>query len=150
MLFFSSRSHRREWALLSFHSVCLSVYHDWSITTRVNLFWIPCLPYFGCQRENMQNFAYFQRVFLPLRMWRIVPSDLSVRKNDYNLQVTTEPFYCWHCCKEKIFANNYKSTTARARYRFVSNETRLTNRCLLYFTLLYFAGFDILRFDCAF
>jgi len=30
-------------------------------------FWIPCLPYFGCQRENMQNFAYFQCVFLPLR-----------------------------------------------------------------------------------
>jgi len=36
----ASRSHRREWALLSFHSVCLSViprptaYHDWSITTK--------------------------------------------------------------------------------------------------------------------
>ena len=23
-------------------------------------FWIPYLPYFRCQRENMQNFAYFQ------------------------------------------------------------------------------------------
>jgi len=44
-------------------------------------FWIPYLPYFGCQRENMQNFAYFQRVFLPVRTWRIVPYDLSSSKS---------------------------------------------------------------------
>ena len=25
-------------------------------------FWIPYLPYFRCQRENMENFAYFQQV----------------------------------------------------------------------------------------
>jgi len=31
-------------------------------------FWIPYLPYFRCQREK-----YFQRVFLRLRTWRIVP-----------------------------------------------------------------------------
>jgi len=39
-------------------------------------FWILYLPYFQCQRENMQNFAYC--VFLPLRTWRIMPYDLSV------------------------------------------------------------------------
>ena len=87
-----SRSHRREWALLSFHSVCLSVcwsFRDLQPTTidrsQPNLvgrsdpckpFWIPCLPYFGCQRKNMQNFAYFQCVFLPLWTWRIVPYEL--------------------------------------------------------------------------
>jgi len=94
----ASRSHRREWALLSsFHSVCLSVGHSatyslprlidhsqiWSAGIYLSSdpckpFWIPYLPYFGCQRENMQNFAYFQRVFLPLRTWPIVPYDLSV------------------------------------------------------------------------
>jgi len=55
-------------------SGCLSVirrptaYHDWSITIHNQIwsdpckpFWIPCLPYFRCQRENVQNFAYFQR-----------------------------------------------------------------------------------------
>ena len=91
------RHVRREWALLSFHSVCLSVGHSatyslprlidhnqiWSAGIYLSLdpckpFWIPYLSYFGCQRENMQNFAYFQCVFLPLRTWRIVPYDLSV------------------------------------------------------------------------
>ena len=76
--------------------VCLSViprptaYHDWSITTkfgrqvytcprtRVSLFGSPTSHTFGARGKNMQNFAYFQRVFLPLRTWRIVPYDLSV------------------------------------------------------------------------
>ena len=92
----ASRSHRRECALLSFHSVCLSVipqptaYHDWSITTkfgrqvctyawtRVSLFGSPVSYTLGTRGKNMQNFAYFQRVFLPLRTWRIVPYDLSL------------------------------------------------------------------------
>ena len=88
------RHVRREWALLSFHFVCLSVGHSatyslprlidhnqiWSAGIYLSSdpckpFWIPYLPYFGCQKENMQNFAYFQRVFLPLRTWRIVPYD---------------------------------------------------------------------------
>jgi len=94
------RHVRTEWALLSFHSVCLSVclsviprptvYHNWSITTkfgrqvytcprtRVNLFGSALSHTFGARGKNMQNFAYFQRVFLPLRTWRIVPYDLSL------------------------------------------------------------------------
>jgi len=48
------RHVRREWALLSFHSVCLS----------------GCLSVIP--RPTMQ------RVFLPLQTWRIVPYDLSV------------------------------------------------------------------------
>ena len=94
------RHVRRQWALLSFHSVrlsgCLSViprhtaYHDCSITTRfcrqvytcprtrVSLFGSPISHTLGARGKNMQNFAYFQCVFLPLRTWRIVPYDLSV------------------------------------------------------------------------
>jgi len=91
------RHVRREWALLLFHLfVCLSViprptaYHDWSITTkfgrqvytcprtRVSLFGSHISHTFGARGKNMQNFANFQRVFLPLRTWRIVPYDLSV------------------------------------------------------------------------
>jgi len=79
------RHIRREWALLSFHSVCLSVWmfvghsatyslpqlidHNQICSAGIYLssdpckpFWIPYLPYFRCQRENMQNFAYFQHV----------------------------------------------------------------------------------------
>ena len=66
-----SRSHRIEWALLSFHSVCLSVGHSmtyslprlidhnqiWSDPCKP--FWIPCLPYFGCQREKYAKFCLF-------------------------------------------------------------------------------------------
>ena len=70
------RHVRREWALLSFHSVCLSgclsviprptAYHDWSITTkfgrtRVSLFGSRISHTFGARGKNMQNFAYFQR-----------------------------------------------------------------------------------------
>jgi len=90
------RHVHREWALLSFHSVCLSgclsviprptAYHDWSITTksgrqvhtfprtRVSLFGSPISHTFGARGKNMQNFAYC--VFLPLRTWCIVPYDL--------------------------------------------------------------------------
>jgi len=75
-------------------SVCLSViprpttYHDWSITTKfgrqvytcpwtcISLFGSPVFLTLGARGKNMQNFAYFQRIFLPLRMWRIVPYDL--------------------------------------------------------------------------
>jgi len=62
----------------SFHSVCLSVWmsvghsathsllrlidHNQIWSDPCKPFWIPYLPYFGCQRENMQNFAYFQHV----------------------------------------------------------------------------------------
>jgi len=76
--------------------VCLSVipqptaYHDWSITTKfgrqiytcprthVSLFGSPVSHTLGARGKNMQNFAYFQRVFLPLRTWCIMPYDLSV------------------------------------------------------------------------
>jgi len=61
------RDVRREWALLSFHSVCLSVipwptaYHDWSITylssDPCKPFWIPYLPYFWCQRGKYAKFS---------------------------------------------------------------------------------------------
>jgi len=74
------RHVRREWALLSFHSVCLSgcllviprprtAYHDWSITTkfgrqvytcprtRVSFFGSPISHTFGARWKNMQNFA---------------------------------------------------------------------------------------------
>jgi len=61
-----------EWALLSFHSVCLSVWmsvghfatysHDWSITTKFKPFWIPVSHTLGASGKNMQNFAYFQHV----------------------------------------------------------------------------------------
>jgi len=66
-------------------SVCLAVilrptaYQDWSITikfgprTRVSLFGSPISHTLRAREKNMQNFAYFQRVFLPLRTWRIVP-----------------------------------------------------------------------------
>jgi len=89
---------RREWALLSFHSVCLSAcpsviprptaYHDWSITTKfgrqvytcpwtcVSLVGSPVSHTLGARGKNMQNFAYFQRIFLPLRTWRLMPYDL--------------------------------------------------------------------------
>jgi len=77
----ASRSHRREWALLSFQDVCLDVcrsfhdlqlYHDWSIRTkfgrqvytcprpRVSLFGPPVSHTLGARGKNMQNFAYFQ------------------------------------------------------------------------------------------
>jgi len=80
-------------------SVCLSVilwptaYHDWSITTKfgrqvytcprtcVSLFGSPVSHTLGARGENMQNFAYFQRVFLPLWTWRIVPYDLFTFTN---------------------------------------------------------------------
>jgi len=87
----------REWALLSFHCVCLSVGHSatyslprlidhnqiWSASIYLSsepckLFWSPVSHTLGARWKNMQNFAYFQRVFLPLRTWRIVPYDLSV------------------------------------------------------------------------
>jgi len=77
------RHVRREWALLSFHSVCLTgclsviprpiAYHDWSITTkfgrqvytcprtRVSLFGSPISHTFGAKGKNMQISAYFQR-----------------------------------------------------------------------------------------
>ena len=69
--------------------VCLLVipqptaYHDWSITTRfgrqvytcpwtcVSLFWIPYFPYFRCQRENVQNFAYFQANVTHRAIWLV-------------------------------------------------------------------------------
>ena len=44
--------------------------------TRVSLFGSPVSHTLGARGKNMQNFAYFQRVFLPLRTWRIVPYDL--------------------------------------------------------------------------
>jgi len=73
------RHVRREWALLSFHSVCLSVWvtvghsatyslprlidHNqiWSagiylFSDRCKPFWIPYLPYFRCQREKYAKF----------------------------------------------------------------------------------------------
>jgi len=34
-------------------------------------FWIPCLPYFGCQREKYAKFRLF-----PTRTWCIMPYDL--------------------------------------------------------------------------
>jgi len=74
----ASRSHRREWALLSFHSVCLSVGHSatyslprlidhnqiWSAGIYLSSdpckpFWISHLPYFGCQREKYAKFHLF-------------------------------------------------------------------------------------------
>jgi len=83
-------------ALLPFHSVCLSgclsviprptAYHDWSITTkfgrqvctcprtRVSLFGSPISHTFGARGKICKNFVYC--VFLPLRTWRIVPYDL--------------------------------------------------------------------------
>jgi len=76
--FIASRSHRREWALLSFQSVCLSVGHSttyslpwlinhnhiWSAGIYLSSdpckpFWIPCLPYFGCQRKKYAKFRLF-------------------------------------------------------------------------------------------
>ena len=79
MLILLLRHVRREWALLSFHSVCLSVSHSatYSLPRLISHnqicsagiylsldpckpFWIPYLPYFRCQRENMQNFAYLE------------------------------------------------------------------------------------------
>jgi len=73
----------REWALLSFHSVCLSgclsviprptACHDRSITTifgqqvytcprtRVSLFGSPIFHTFSARGKNVQNLAYFQR-----------------------------------------------------------------------------------------
>jgi len=39
-------------------------------------FWIPVSHTLGARGKNMQNFTYFQRVFLPLRTWCIVPYDL--------------------------------------------------------------------------
>ena len=68
-----------EWALLSFHSVfCLSVSHSatyslprlidhnqiWSAGIYLSSdpckpFWIPCLPYFGCQKEKYAKFRLF-------------------------------------------------------------------------------------------
>jgi len=84
----------REWALLSFHSVCLSgclsviprptVYHDWSITTKFGRqviylssdpckpFWIPYLP---CFRRQMEKYAKF-RLFPTCRQW--VPGILRI------------------------------------------------------------------------
>ena len=77
----ASRSQRVGLIVIPFClSVCLDVcrsFRDLQSTTidrsQPNLgpsdpckpFWIPYLPYFRCQRENMQNFAYC--VFLPLR-----------------------------------------------------------------------------------
>jgi len=66
------RHVRRDWALLSFHSVCLSgclsviprptAYHDWSITScpriRLSLFGSPISHTVGARGKNMQNFAY--------------------------------------------------------------------------------------------
>jgi len=61
------RHVRREWALLSFHSVCLTVCRsfrdlqpttiDWSQPLQIwsdpcKPFWIPYLPYFRCKREK--------------------------------------------------------------------------------------------------
>ena len=59
-------------SMLSFHSVCLSVWMSDGHSATYSLprlidhnpckpFWVPYLPYFRCQRENMQNFPYFQR-----------------------------------------------------------------------------------------
>jgi len=84
-----------EWALLSFHSVCLDVcrsFRNLQPTTidrsqpnlvggylytcprsRVSLFGSSICHTLGARGKNMQNFAYL-RVFLPLRTWRIVPS----------------------------------------------------------------------------
>jgi len=69
---------RREWALLSFQDVCLSVGHSatyslprlidhnqiWSAGIYLSLdpckpFWIPYLPYFRCQREKYAKFRLF-------------------------------------------------------------------------------------------
>ena len=66
-------------------------------------FWIPYLPYFRCLRENMQNFAYFQHVFLPLRTWRIVPYDLSLQ--------------CSACKQTEIFGPNHAPLSCRRRVR---------------------------------
>ena len=84
---------RREWALLSFHSVCLSgclsviprptAYHDWSITTkfgrqvytclwtRVSLFGSPISHTFGARGKTMQNFAYFQANVTHRAIWLV-------------------------------------------------------------------------------
>jgi len=93
----ASRSQRVSLIVIPFClSGCLSViprptaYHDWSITTkfgrqvytcprtRVSLFGSPVSHTFGARGKNMQNFTYFQRIFLPLRTWHIVPYDLSL------------------------------------------------------------------------
>jgi len=81
------RHDRREWALLSFHSVCLSVWMSVGHSTTYSLpwlidhnqiwsaviylssdlckpFWIPCLPYFGCQREKYAKFCLFPTCIL--------------------------------------------------------------------------------------
>ena len=73
-----SRHVHREWALLSFHSVCLSVSHSatyslprwidhnqiWSAGIYLSSdpykpFWIPYLPYFWCQREKYAKCRLF-------------------------------------------------------------------------------------------
>ena len=78
------RHVRRQWALLSFHSVCLSVGHSatYSLTRLIDHnqiwsadiylssdpckpFWIPYLPYFRCQREKYAKF----RLFPTRRQW---------------------------------------------------------------------------------
>ena len=78
---------RREWALLSFHSVCLSVWMSvghsaiyslprlidhsqiWSEGIYLSLdpckpFWIPYLPYFRCQSEKYAKFHLFPTCLL--------------------------------------------------------------------------------------
>jgi len=81
----ASHSQYREWALLSFHSVCLSVWmsaghsatyslprlidHNqiWSAGIYLSSdpckpFWIPYFPHLGARGKNIQNFAYFQHI----------------------------------------------------------------------------------------
>ena len=96
-LFVASRSQRVSLIVISFClSVWMSVSHSatyslprlidhnqiWSAGIYLSLdlckpFWIPYLPYFRCQREKYAKF-HLSRVFLPLRMWRIVPHDLFI------------------------------------------------------------------------
>jgi len=90
----------REWALLSFHSVCLSVCHTTKFgrqvytcpRTGVSLFGSPISHTFGARGKNMQNFAYC--VFLPLWTWHIMPYDLFML---LLLQHYITLFLCWNC-----------------------------------------------------
>jgi len=61
-------THRAIWLVWMSVIAQATAYHDWSITTKFGRqvsvsdpwckpFWIPYLPYFWCQRENIENFA---------------------------------------------------------------------------------------------
>jgi len=109
-------------------SGCLSViprptaYHDWSITTKFGWlssdpckpFCIPYLPYFRCQREKYAKFRLFptrrQWVFLPLRIWCIVPCELLLYSTHYRT--------CIHITANvSIFSKCHRIILVTCRYR---------------------------------